>query len=54
MYGLQVGFRYSRPDRVGNTPDTLQGDLTGCRTGNGGKLSSTQAEPGQAINSAVA
>ena len=31
-----------------------QGDLPGCRTGNGEKLSSTQAEPGQAIRSAVA
>ena len=31
-----------------------QGNLTGCRTGNGEKLSSSQAEPGQAIKSAVA
>ena len=34
--------------------DGLQDDLTGCRTGNGEKLSSSQAEPGQAIKSAVA
>ena len=33
---------------------TLQGDLIGCRTKNGEKLSSSQAELGQAINSAVA
>ena len=32
----------------------LQGNMTGCRTGNGEKLSSSQAEPGQAIKSAVA
>ena len=32
----------------------LQGDLTGCRTGNGDKLSSSQPQPGQAIKSAVA
>ena len=32
----------------------LQGDLTGCRTGNGEKLSNSQAEPAQAIKSAVA
>ena len=32
----------------------LQGHPTGCRTGNGDQLSSTQAEPGQAIKSAVA
>ena len=32
----------------------LQGDLTGCRTGDGEKLSSSQAEPGQTIKSAVA
>ena len=31
----------------------LQGDPLGCRTGNGEKVSRTQAEPGQAINSAV-
>ena len=28
-------------------------DLTGCRTGNGGKLRCSQAEPGQDIKSAV-
>ena len=33
---------------------SLQGHLIGCRTGNGDQLSSNQAEPGQAINSAVA
>ena len=32
----------------------LQGDRTGCRTGNGEKLSSSQAETGQAIKSAAA
>ena len=32
----------------------VQGDWTGYRTGNGEKLSSSQAEPGQAIKSAVA
>ena len=32
----------------------LQGDLTGCRTVNGGKLSSSPAEPGEAIYSVVA
>ena len=32
----------------------IQGDRTGYRAGNREKLSSTQAEPGQAINSAVA
>ena len=32
----------------------IQDDLTGCRTGNGEKLSSSQAEPGQAIKSAAA
>ena len=32
----------------------LQGHLIGCHTGNGDQLSSNQAEPGQAINSAVA
>ena len=32
----------------------VQGHRTGCRTGYGDKLSSTQAEPGQAIKSAVA
>ena len=32
----------------------LQGHLTGCRTGNGDQLNSTQAQPGQAIKSAVA
>ena len=31
----------------------LQGHPIGCRTGNGEKVSSSQAEPGQAINSAV-
>ena len=31
----------------------VQGDLLGCRTGNGEKLSSSQAEQGQAIKSAV-
>ena len=30
------------------------GNWTGCRTGNREKLSSSQAEPGQAIKSAVA
>ena len=32
----------------------LQGHRTGCRTGNGEKLSGSQAEPGRAIKSAVA
>ena len=32
----------------------LQGNLIGCRTGNGEKLSSSQAEPGKAKKSAVA
>ena len=32
----------------------VQGHRTGCRTGNGDQLSSSQAEPGQAIKSAVA
>ena len=32
----------------------VQGDLIGCRTGNGGILSSSQVEPGQAIKSDVA
>ena len=32
----------------------VQGDLIGRRTGNGEKLNSSQAEPGQAIKSAVA
>ena len=32
----------------------VQGDQTGCLAGNGEKLSSSQAEPGQAIKSAVA
>ena len=32
----------------------IQGDLTVCRTGNGEKLSSSQAEPVQAIKSTVA
>ena len=32
----------------------LQGDQTGCSTGNGEKLRSSQAETGQAISSAVA
>ena len=36
------------------TYDQIQGDMTGCRTGNGEKLSSSQAEPGQAITSDVA
>ena len=31
----------------------VPGDPLGCRTGNGEELSSSQAEPGQAINSAV-
>ena len=31
-----------------------QGHPTGCRTGNGDQLSSSQAEPGHAIKSAVA
>ena len=34
--------------------EIVQGHPTGCRTGNGDQLSSTQAEPGQAIKSAVA
>ena len=33
--------------------DVLQGDPIGYRTGNGEKLNSSQAEQGQAINSAV-
>ena len=37
-----------------NGKSSVQGDLTGCRTGNGEKLSSSQAESGQAIKSAVA
>ena len=32
----------------------LQGDLLGCRTGNGEELSSSQAELGEAVKSAVA
>ena len=32
----------------------VQGDLLGCRTGNGEKLSISQAQPGQVVNSAVA
>ena len=32
----------------------MQVDRTGCRTGNGDKLSSSQAEPGQAIKSDLA
>ena len=31
---------------------SIQGDLTECRTGNGEKLSSNQAEPGQPLGSA--
>ena len=31
----------------------IQGDRTGCCTGNGEKLSSSQAEPGLVIKSAV-
>ena len=31
---------------------SIQGDRTGCRTGNGEKLSGSQAEPGQAMKSA--
>ena len=31
----------------------VQGDPLGCRTGNGEKVSSSQAEPGQAISLAV-
>ena len=32
----------------------LQGDLARCRSGNGEKLSNSQAEPGQAIKSDIA
>ena len=35
-------------------PRILQGSAPGCHSGNGEKLSSTQAESGQAIKSAVA
>ena len=34
--------------------ENIQGDLTGCRPGNGYKLSSRQTEPSKAIKSAVA
>ena len=34
--------------------DIIPFSSAGCRAGNGDKLSSTQAEPGQSINSAVA
>ena len=37
-----------------NDTKPLRGHLTGCRAGNGDQLSSNQAEPGQAIKSAVA
>ena len=36
------------------TEPAVQGEPIGCRTGNGKKLSSSQAEPGQAIKSDVA
>ena len=36
------------------TNQDIQGDLIGCRTGNGEKLSSSHAEPVQAIKSAGA
>ena len=42
---------YKGPSVFGNF--TLLGDQTGCSTGNGEKLSSTQALPPQAIRSAV-
>ena len=43
-------------DRIPTSQDdyVLQGHPTGCRFGNGEKLSSSQAEPGQAIESVVA
>ena len=48
-----------RTDRRGRRtvckyPNGLPGSAPGCRTGNGEKLSRTQAEPVQAIKSAVA
>ena len=33
-------------------PGPVPGPIAGCRSGNGEKLSCSQAEPGQAINSA--
>ena len=46
----------SSPLRIApsNSACSVQGDLIGCRTGNGEILSNSQAEPGQFITSAVA
>ena len=44
----------NRTIRFEKTRPTDWINLTGCRTGNGDQLSSTQAEPGQAIKSTVA
>ena len=46
--------RASRRAAELQTAARVQSDWTGCRTGNGEKLSSSQAEPGQDIKSAVA
>ena len=40
--------------QVNTAPLRLPGPCAGCRIGNGEKLSSSQADPGQAIKSAVA
>ena len=42
------------PPILAGSKSHLPGSAPGCRTGNGEKLSSTQAEPVQAIKSAVA
>ena len=48
-----VRWGASIDDVRANEFDELQGDPIGCCTGNGEKVSSSQAEPGEAINSAV-
>ena len=51
---LHYSAQKLRLDDIISLLPPLQGDPIGCRAGNGEKVSSSQAEPGQAINSAGA